>query len=111
VSVPVGCSSPAPDEGKMVGRQKTWQRLLALSLPLGNKAEKVERRKGYGKENWSPGNEAGVQPGTGGGGWAQLSCEAHAGGEGEGGRGRSVTTTDCCGGSVAFVRRPERSGL
>jgi hypothetical protein len=64
MGVTVGCLSPAPDERQMVDRPKTWQWLLALSSLLGNKAERVERRKAQETENWPLGNGS-RSPGVG----------------------------------------------
>jgi hypothetical protein len=66
---------------QMVDRQKTWQRLPALSSPLGN-ALGVERRKAKERENWPLGNESR----SAGAGRRGFSCEAHAGAREEGGR-------------------------
>jgi hypothetical protein len=43
----------------MIGRQKTWQWLLALSTPLGNEAKRVERRKE--KEKGNPESRSGEE--------------------------------------------------
>jgi hypothetical protein len=47
-------------------RKKTWQWLIALSSPLRDKAERVERRKAKERKNWPLGNESGVQARGGG---------------------------------------------
>jgi hypothetical protein len=90
---------------QMVDRQKTWQRLPALSSPLGN-ALGVERRKAKERENWPLGNESR----SAGAGRRGFSCEAHAGAREEGGGrlGRSgLEKTGCGGGGVAFSAAPE----
>jgi hypothetical protein len=91
VEVPVVCSSPAPDEGQVVCRQNTWQRLFALSLPLGDKVERVEPRKE--KENWPLGNES-RSPGSGRRGAQLRGARGRQGGGGGRSAGSGLEKTD-----------------